>query len=106
MLLDQHGFPLTRIHEATPDSFVVERIQDVEDIIEANKALQNEPQTRAGTFRHIGQIPLVIYERWYNEEVQRGNVNIELFGEEMEKVVARKLQDPDWRLLICTPGRI
>ena len=41
--------------------------QDVEPILDRNKALQNEPQ-RPGELRHIGTIPNVILVKWMNEE--------------------------------------
>lgn len=78
---------------------VVNRVQDVEDIIERNKRLQNEPQSRKSDFRHIASIPNIFIERWLNEEYERGNTTITMFGEEMDRLVARKLKDPDWRWL-------
>ena len=58
--------------------------QDVEPVLDRNKALQNDPQRR-GDLRHIGTIPNIILVKWMNEE----------FG----KFIKRKLADPDWRWL-------
>lgn len=77
---------------------LVNRVQDVEPILERNKKLQNERQ-RSDWGRHVGSIPCVILERWLNEELERGNTTIKLFGPEMDALVKRKLQDPDWRWL-------
>jgi hypothetical protein len=41
----------------------------------------------------------VILTRWLNEEWQRGNTTIKLFGPEMDALVERKLADPDWAYL-------
>ena len=76
----------------------IERWQDVEDIIELNKAVQNTPQ-RSDWGRHVASIPNVILEKWLNEEYHRGNVGIKLFGPEMDALVERKLKDPDWKWL-------
>jgi hypothetical protein len=79
-------------------------VQDVESIIDRNKSLQNEGQTWAGTFRHIGTIPNVILEKWMNEE---GAPNLlAMSGDEFGQFVKRKLNDPDWRWLKTTSGRV
>lgn len=80
------------------------RVQDVEDIIETNKRLQNEPQRRE-TFHHIASIPNVFLERWLNEEYLRGNVNLRLFTPEFDKLVMKKLRDPEWSWLRTTDKR-
>jgi hypothetical protein len=90
----------TNLHlDRTEHSITVERVQDVEDIIENNKRLQNEPQSRKSSFRHIASIPNIFLERWLNEELARGNTTIRIFGPEMDALVARKLKDPDWKWL-------
>jgi hypothetical protein len=76
---------------------VVQSYQDVEDIIERNKALQAEPQK--GDFRHVASIPLNIINQWLQEEWDRGNVGLRMSGPEFDALVAGKLRDPDWRFL-------
>ena len=76
-----------------------ERIQDVEDIIERNKRRQNEPQDRKSSFRHIAEIPNIFIEKWMREEWARGNVNLKWSDKEMDRIVERKLKDPDWKWL-------
>lgn len=78
---------------------VVERWQDCESIIENNKRLQTEAQDLNSSYHHVCSIPNILYEKWFNEEYQRGNVNLKLFGDEMDKIVKRKLADPDYRWL-------
>jgi hypothetical protein len=76
--------------------------QDVEPILEHNKALRGEPQPprRRGDFgRHVASIPNVILVRWLNEEHARGNTRLRLFSPEFNALVARKLRDPDWKHL-------
>lgn len=77
---------------------VVENVQDVEPIIEQNKALRAERQD-SDWGRHVASIPNVIMVRWLNEEWARGNTTIRLFGPEMDALVERKLKDPEWAYL-------
>lgn len=86
----------TRVHLDRSEGVVhVERIQDVEPILERNKALQSIPQ-RSDFGRHIASIPNVILERWIHEE---GVNYLALPGEEFARLIRRKLNDPDWRHL-------
>jgi alpha-galactosidase len=81
---------------------IVERVQDCEPILDRNAALRSMGQASLGTEtwgRHVASIPCVIMERWLNEELERGNTTIKMFGPEMDKLVQRKLQDPDWKWL-------
>lgn len=88
---------LVRPHfDADGDHFTVQHYQDVEDIIENNKALQAEPQR--GAFRHVASIPNNIVVLWMNEEWERGN-RVMPFTPAFEEVVQRKLRDPDWAYL-------
>jgi len=80
------------------DKTVVEQVQDVEGIIERNKALRSERQD-SDWGRHVASIPNVIMVRWLNEEWARGNTTIRLFGPEMDALVERKLKDPEWAYL-------
>lgn len=88
-------------HAFDGDDLIVNRTQDVEPILDDNKAMANEPQH--GDFRHIGSIPVVIIEKWMNED----GVNILAMGnEEFSAFIERKLNDPDWRHLKTYSGRI
>jgi hypothetical protein len=69
--------------------------QDVEPILERNKALQNEPQRR-GDLRHIATIPNVVLVKWMNEE---GINALKMSSDEFGAFIRKKLDDPDWRHL-------
>jgi hypothetical protein len=69
--------------------------QDVEPILDRNKALQNEPQ-RSDWGRHIATIPNVVIVKWMNEE---GADVLRMSGGEFGQFIRRKLADPDWRHL-------
>ncbi len=80
-------------------ALTINRVQDVEPILEDNKRLQAEAQSRKSSFRHIARIPAVILEKWFNEELARGNVSLKWGSKEFDGIIARKLKDPDWKFL-------
>ena len=79
--------------------FTFVRTQDVEPILESNKRLQNEPQDHKAGWRHTSTIPNIFYDKWLNEEWERGNKIMSIFSEEFARVIQKKLSDPDWRFL-------
>jgi hypothetical protein len=88
-----------RIHlDSNGQDLAVEHSQDVEPILERNKLLRTMDQ-KSDWGREIAEIPNVILVRWLNEEAAKGNTAIRLLGEEMDRLVARKLADPDWAYL-------
>jgi hypothetical protein len=87
ILLDCNGRDLT-----------VQHIQDVEPILEWNKASRNEDQ-RSDWGRHVARIPNVIYVLWFDEEQARGNTSLRMFTPEFDRIVQDKLQDPEWAYL-------
>lgn len=90
---------LTRLSLDRGEKLIVaETMQDVEPILERNKALQGEAQ-RSDWGRHVASIPNVILVKWLNEEHARGNTSLRLFSPEFDALIARKLQDPEWRHL-------
>lgn len=89
----------TELHIDEADkTLTINRIQDVEPIIELNKYLQTVQQ-KSDWGRHVATIPNIFYEKWIREEWDRGNIGIRIHTEEFDKLVERKLQDPDWRWL-------
>lgn len=88
----------TQIHQEDR-LLTINRIQDVEPIIENNKRLQTEEQDRHSSFRHIASVPNVIIEKWLNEELARGNKAIRFGSREFDALCAKKLRDPEWKYL-------
>ena len=76
----------------------VQHIQDVEPILECNKEARRDEQ-RSDWGRHVARIPNVILVKWFDEEHKRGNTALRLFTEEFDKIVQRKLRDPEWAYL-------
>ena len=77
---------------------IARSVQDVEPILERNKALRSVPQ-RSDWGRHVASIPNVILVKWLNEEYVSGNVGLRMYTTEFNELVQRKLQDPDWAYL-------
>lgn len=89
----------TRLHiDEGAKTFTFERVQDVDPIIEHNKALQAVDQ-KSDWGRHVATIPNIFLEKWLREELDRGNIGIRLYTEEFDRIIARKLQDPEWSYL-------
>lgn len=89
----------TRFHlDSDGRGLAVERIQDVEPILERNKQLRTMEQ-RGDWGRHVASIPCVILEKWLNDEYHRGNIGLRMFTKEFDELVARKLKDPEWAYL-------
>lgn len=75
-----------------------QRWQDCEDILDANKRMQNG-EKQVGPMRLTSQIPLVIIEWWLREAWERGQIGLKMVDEEFDKIIFRKLADPDWKWL-------
>lgn len=89
----------TKLHvDESAGSFTINRVQDVQDIIDRNKYLQTVEQ-KSDWGRHVATIPNIFLEKWLREEWDRGNVDLKLFSVEMDELCERKLKDPDWKFL-------
>jgi hypothetical protein len=90
---------LIRPHfDANGKDLAVEHVQDVEPILEWNKEARRDEQ-RSDWGRHVARIPNVIYVKWLHEEHAKGNTSLRMFTEEFDRIVQRKLQDPEWAYL-------
>lgn len=84
------------LYHADGREITIQRVQDVEPIIEHNKKLQTMEQ-KSDWGRHVARVPNVVLEKWLNEEWQRGNINMQFGSDEFYEMVERKLQDPEYR---------
>lgn len=73
-------------------------VQDVEPILDFNKVQRAEEAT-SDWGRRIARIPNAILLQWFYEEHARGNVALQMYSDEFDRLVARKLADPDWAYL-------
>lgn len=90
---------LTRGHlDSSEKKIIFESVQDVEPILEHNKALRGMAQ-KSDWGRHVASIPNIVLTKWLHEEHLRGNYAVRLFSEDFDKIVAKKLRDPEWAYL-------
>lgn len=73
-------------------------VQDVEPILELNKAQRSETQ-HSDWGRHVARIPNAILLQWFYEEQHKGNTELQMYGDEFDRLIERKLQDPDYAYL-------
>lgn len=73
-------------------------VQDVEPILELNKEQRSEEQY-SDWGRRIARIPNSTLLKWFYAEHARGNIHLQMYSEEWDRLVARKLEDPDWAYL-------
>ena len=90
---------LTIYVSASQRDSIIQRVQDVEPIIENNKRLQAEGKGYSSSreLRRIASIPMVVVERW----IQEDGVNFMALGkQEKSAYLRKKLNDSDnraWR---------
>ena len=83
----------------------IEKVQDVEPTLELNKALQTYEgklpmEQGQGAFRRVGHIPNVIIEKWKNE------LGVDAMDPADWPKVKKLLNDPDWKYLRSSDGKI
>ena len=83
------------------ETLLVERSQDVEPILDANKADYDPDNKRYGgeSFYRVASIPLIVIEQWMNEGVN-------IFDPDHKDAIRRKLNDRSNLFLRTRPGRI
>lgn len=81
-------------YDAGERTFTFVRTQDVEPILEQNKEYRSQEQ-HSDWGRHIASVPLVVIEQWLHEEWNNGNTGIKWGDEEFDRLLKRKLEDPD-----------
>jgi hypothetical protein len=86
------------LFHSTSDGLVVQRIDDVEPILEANKRLQNEPQ-KSESFHQIASVPNIVIEQWLIES------GLSYGSREFTAFMMKKLRDRDWLFLRTTDKR-
>jgi len=73
-------------------------VQDVEPILDLNKRQRAETQ-QSDWGRRIARIPNAVMLQWFYEEQAKGNISLQMYSDEFDGIIARKLQDPDYAYL-------
>jgi hypothetical protein len=85
------------------DDFTVVRTQDVEPILDRNRALQNHGHngwTKDRAFRHVAEIPLVVAEDWMKK------YGVDVFNKDHGPAVRRLLNSSEWSYLRTSGGQL
>lgn len=106
-LLDFDPLTWVRVfHEYDPLSKVttIQSVADVSPILERNKTAYNDDDAKAKGIKNgwwrVASIPNALIEKWRAEE------GIDVFNKNHRQAVMRKLQDPDYRYLRTSSGRL
>lgn len=96
---------LTEYHsyDSAADRTVIETVQDVESILERNKALQSADDagwSASRDLRRAARIPDIVILKWRNEE------GIDVFDPDHWPAVKRKLNSSEYRWLRSAPGTL
>lgn len=90
---------MARIHlDSNGKDLTIQHVQDVEPILDWNREARRDEQ-KSDWGRHVARIPNVIMVKWLDEEHAKGNTTLQLFTEEFDALVQRKLNDPEWMYL-------
>jgi hypothetical protein len=90
-------FKKTTYFHADPENIRIETVQDVTDIVEANKVTFNSTDERArwGEWQRVAHIPLVVLEDLKKKKIA-----------EDPKAMKAWLNDPNNRAFRTRPGRV
>jgi hypothetical protein len=88
---------VSRVHHDHADrTFTWERVQDVEPVLDLNRHLSEQKQTRTDGLRHYANIPAIFVEKWLNEFYERSGRLLRFPSNEFDEEIAdKKLRDPE-----------
>jgi hypothetical protein len=88
-------------HDDGGDKLIVNHAQDVEPILDTNKAMatHNDGYNSSRTMRRVASIPNVVIEQWKKE-------GVDLFNPNHKEAVRRKLNSSEFAYLRTAPGRL
>ena len=90
-------------YDEQEDKMHIQRVQDVEPILEANKRQfqVDDKRYKSDTLNHVARIPLVLLEQW-GKKLGMNPMHIL----EDDKLLRKLLDDPDHRFLRTKPGKL
>ena len=89
-----------RFIDGDGSTFHVQRTYDVEPALDHAARLRSAGAGKGETFWHVGSIPTVVLEIWAKE------AGVYVHSPEMDEVIKRKLNDPDWAKLRIVDGKV
>lgn len=91
--VDPSGLKTFHDYDEAEDRTFITYEQDVEPLLDQNKAAANDASGRFGDMVHVASIPPSIQLKWL---VEKG---VDLFNQDHAQAVAKLLDDPEWRYL-------
>lgn len=82
-------------YDELTDTTLITYEQDVEPLLDANKAAANDNTGRMGDMVHVASIPASVQMKWL---VEKG---VDILNPDHKQAVARLLDDGEWRYLKC-----
>lgn len=86
-------------YDPTTEQHAVRYVQDVEPVLEENKALQTLDRPNGQEMRWVAQIPTILIHKWLVEE------GLNFFNKNHWPAIRRKLNSSEYRFLrtrLCT----
>ena len=104
-IIDNQGLLPTEFTIKPDGGLEIRTFQDVEPILDANKALQNDRDfnngyTEGNDMKHVASIPLNLLHIWAKEH------GVSPMGQEMTEIIRKKLNDPNYAYLRTGKGQI
>jgi hypothetical protein len=94
------GLKTTFLFDPSTQEVALRYEQDVEPILDENKASQNQQRGKLGEFVHVASIPVAVQLKWF---VEKG---VEMWNPGHKQAVAKLLDDPEWKYLKRLPIRL
>ena len=93
---------VTEYFHKTENGFAIQTVQDVQPVLERNKALLNNDSGhyRDGNYHHVASIPIVVIEQWRKE------LGDDPMAKHNRKWLIAKLNDPDNKFMRTKGGRL
>ena len=104
-IINREGLLPTEFTIKNDGGLEIRTFQDVEPILNANKAKQNDSDfkngyTDSGDMKHVASIPLILLTQWGKEH------GVSPMGPEMTEIIRKKLNDPNYAYLRTGRGQI
>lgn len=99
--IDHAGIVTESHYDPHTDTLTIKRTQDVEPILEMNKAAYNDNAGFKDDLVEVAYVPLIVVEQWFKE-----GINFFRNNPDDRKRIKEKLNSPEYRYLRTRPGRI
>ena len=104
-IINNNGLLTTEYRIKDKDKLEVRTYQDLGPILDTNKSRQadsdfNNGYTESRDMQHVASIPMIMLMIWAKE------AGVDVYGREMNDIIRKKLNDPDYAYLRTGGGQI